>query len=238
MTQPDITDSESRYQRQLILPEIGEHGQQLLAQARVLVVGVGGLGSPISIYLAGAGVGTLGLIDADVVSVTNLQRQVLYAESQTGQKKALCAKERLLSLNSTITVNAYPYMLSKDNARDIISQYDIVVDGTDNFATRFLLSDTCEELLRPYVYGAINGLNGQVAVLCKGHATYRTLFPDEAETLSMPHPGRAVVGVTPAIMGSVEANQVLQLICGYGTPLIDRLWTIDLRTMQSFILDL
>lgn len=227
-----------RYSRQLMLSEIGEVGQQKLSEARVLIVGVGGLGSPIATYLAGAGVGTIGMIDADVVSISNLQRQVLYSESQVGQPKALCAKDRLLALNSTITVNAYPYMLTGENAETIISEYDIVVDGTDNFDVRFIISDTCSALHKPYVYGAICGLEGQVAVLCKGKATYRSLFPDEEATKTMSHPGKQVVGVTPAVVGSVEASQVLQLICGYGEPLIDSLWSINLRDMQSFTIQL
>lgn len=225
-----------RYARQLILEEIGPEGQKKLAEARVLIVGVGGLGSPIATYLAGAGVGTLGLIDADVVSISNLQRQVLYEESQVGEPKVLCAKKRLLALNSTIKVNTYHCWLTKENASDIISDYDIIVDGTDNFAVRFIISDECELQHKPYVYGAICGLEGQVSVLCKGTTTYRTLFP-EADLPDMPHPGKQVVGVTPAVVGSVEASQVLQLICGYGEPLIDRLWTIDLRNLQTFTLD-
>lgn len=227
-----------RYTRQIMLPEIGEEGQQKLKEAKVLIVGVGGLGSPIALYLAGAGVGTLGLIDDDEVSISNLQRQVLYEESQVGCSKALCAAERLKALNSEITINAYPMRLTAENAESIIADYDIIVDGTDNFQVRYIISDTCSNLSKPYVYGAICGLDGQVSVLCKGNATYRTLFPDEEETLSMSHPGKEVVGVTPAIVGSVEASQVLQLICNYGEPLIDKLWTIDLRSLNTFIINL
>lgn len=233
-----MTGTDSRYQRQVMLPEIGEEGQSRLSRAKVLIVGVGGLGSPIALYLAGAGVGTIGVVDSDVVSVSNLQRQVLYSESQVGQSKAICARERLMALNSDITVYAYDEKLTATNARELISQYDIVVDGTDNFEVRYIISDTCAELGRTFVYGAICGFEGQVAVLCKGNATYRTLFPDESEVLSMPHPGKQVIGVTPAVVGSVEANQVLQLICRFGEPLVDRLWTIDLRTMQSFTIEL
>lgn len=233
-----MTGTDSRYQRQVMLPEIGEEGQSRLSRAKVLIVGVGGLGSPIALYLAGAGVGTIGVVDSDVVSVSNLQRQVLYSESQVGQSKAICARERLIALNSDITVYAYDEKLTAANARELISQYDIVVDGTDNFEVRYIISDTCAELGRTFVYGAICGFEGQVAVLCKGNATYRTLFPDESEVLSMPHPGKQVIGVTPAVVGSVEANQVLQLICRFGEPLVDRLWTIDLRTMQSFTIEL
>lgn len=226
-----------RYARQLILDEIGIEGQKKLSEARVLIVGVGGLGSPIATYLAGAGVGTIGLIDADVVSVSNLQRQVLYEESQVGQPKVTCAKQRLLSLNSTIRINTYECWMTKDNAHDIITDYDIVVDGTDNFDVRFIISDECERQKKPYVYGAICGLEGQVSILCCGRTTYRTLFPDET-FVGTTHPGKQVVGVTPAVVGSIEASQVLELICGYGQPLIDRLWTIDLRTLQTFIIDL
>lgn len=227
-----------RYARQIMLPEVGVEGQKRLSEARVLIVGVGGLGSPIALYLAGAGVGTIGLVDDDVVSVSNLQRQVLYTEAEVGRSKALCARDRLLALNSQITVNAYAERLTSENASRLISEYDIVVDGSDNFDVRFVISDTCAALGKTYVYGAICGLEGQVSVLCKGKATYRTLFPDQEETLSMPHPGKQVVGVTPAIVGSVEASQVIQLICGYGEPLVDRLWTVDLRDLQTFIIQL
>lgn len=230
----------NRYERQTALPEIGEAGQKKLKQARVLIVGVGGLGSPIALYLTGAGVGTLGLMDDDVVSLTNLQRQVLYAESEIGEPKALCAARRLQALNSETRIITYPHKLTKENAEEIISRYDIVVDGCDNFATRYLMSDTCERLHKPYVYGAIQGLDGQVSVFCHGTSprTYRTLMLDEEETLRMPPPSKAVVGVTPAIVGSVEASEVLKLIVGYGEPLSGKLWTIDLRTLQSYIIDL
>ncbi len=229
---------ETRYERQLLLPEIGEEGQAKLAAARVLLVGCGGLGSPIATYLVAAGVGTLGIVDDDVLSLSNLNRQVLYDTSQLGQAKALCAKTRLKSLNPEVNIVAHHCRLEAENAREVVSQYDIIVDGTDNFSTRFLLSDVCSEQRKPFVHGSIRGLQGQVSVLCVGKTTYRTLFPDEGATLSMPHPGKEVVGVTPAVVGSVEASQVLQLICGYGDPLVDCLWTIDLRTMQSYIIEI
>ncbi|MGN0201469.1 MAG: HesA/MoeB/ThiF family protein [Candidatus Cryptobacteroides sp.] len=229
--------TESRYERQLMLPEIGPGGQEKLSRAKVLVVGAGGLGSPISIYLTGAGIGTLGLMDDDKVSLDNLHRQILYSESQIGLSKALCAEERLKGLNSEVEVRAFPERLDESNAAARISDYDIVVDATDNAAVRYLISDTCEALGKPYVYGAICGLEGQVAVLCKGHATYRTLYP-QVEGAPAPAIKRMVTGVTPAIVGSVEAAQVIQLVCGYGEALVDRLWTIDLRTMQTAIFDI
>ena len=156
----------SRYDRQISLPEIGEAGQEKLRNAKVLIVGVGGLGSPIALYLAGAGVGTLGLVDDDKVSISNLQRQVLYAEADVDQSKPLCGARRVQGLNSDVKVEVYPFRLDKRNASELIRNYDIVVDGCDNFATRYLLSDTCSALGKPYVYGAIQGFTGQVSVFC------------------------------------------------------------------------
>ncbi|AVM51848.1 adenylyltransferase/sulfurtransferase [Bacteroides zoogleoformans] len=229
-----------RYDRQISLPELGESGQQKLSNAKVLIVGVGGLGSPIALYLAGAGVGVLGLVDDDVVSISNLQRQVLYSESEVGQPKVVCAARRLQALNSSVEVRPFSFRLDKENAAALIDDYDLVVDGCDNFATRYLLNDTCIALGKPYVYGAIQGFEGQVSVFGCGECckTYRDLYPDEEEALLMSTFDKSVVGVTPAIVGSVEANEALKLICGYGEPLIGRLWTIDLRTMQSYILSL
>lgn len=240
MKQEQEIPGTARYERQTALPEIGQEGQEKLRKARVLIVGTGGLGSPVSLYLAGAGVGTLGLVDDDVVSLNNLHRQVLYTEEEIGTPKALCAARRLQELNSEITLQPHPQRLTPENATELVSSYDIVVDACDNFATRYLLCDVCTALGKPYVYGAVRGFEGQVSVF--GHEscprTYRDLYPDEAEMLSMPHPGKAIVGVTPAIVGSVQANEVLKLICGYGELLAGRLWTIDLRTLQSFIITL
>lgn len=235
-TEIEIMDP-NRYERQMNLPEIGLEGQKKLSLAKVLIVGAGGLGSPISTYLTGAGVGTIGLMDDDVVSLNNLHRQVLYSEALIGQPKVLRAAERLRALNSEVEIRPYQEKLTESNATGIVREYDIVVDATDNRAARYLLSDTCQALGKPYVYGAICGLEGQVAVLCKGHATYRTLYP-QVEGAPVPVPPKMVSGVTPAITGSVEAAQVIQLICGYGEPLVDKLWTIDLRTMQTAIIDL
>ncbi len=229
-----------RYNRQIILPEIGDEGQAKLKAAKVLIVGVGGLGSPIALYLAGAGVGTIGLVDNDEVSINNLQRQVLYSEKELEETKSVRAAMRLTSLNSEITVNPYPERLSKDNAGKLIRDYDIVVDGCDNFATRYLINDTCVAQGKPYVYGAICGLEGQVSVFNYGNApkTYRDLYPNEEEMLRMPPPPKGVLGVTPAITGSVEATEVLKIICGFGEVLAGKLWTIDLRTWQSNIFSL
>lgn len=224
-----------RYDRQTMLPEIGEAGQKLLKEAKVLIVGVGGLGSPIALYLAGAGVGCIGLVDDDVVSISNLQRQVLYSEKELGKRKAMCAAERLIALNSEITVRPYPARLTKENADDIISEYDMVVDGCDNFATRYLINDCCVRLGIPYIYGAICGFEGQVSVFNYGtdKKSYRDLYPDEAEMQRMPPPYKGVMGITPAVIGSIEATEVLKVIGGFGDVLAGKLWTIDLRTLQT-----
>lgn len=228
-----------RYGRQTSLPEIGPAGQERLRKARALIVGVGGLGSPIALYLAAAGVGTLGLVDDDSVSVSNLQRQVLYAEAEVGLPKVYCAARRLQALNSGLRVETHPYRLTEANAGEVIARYDLVVDGCDNYATRYLMSDTCLRLGKPYVYGAIRGLEGQAAVLCTSAQgkTYRHLYPEEGEMREL-HTDKSAVGVTAGIVGMVQAGEALKLICGYGEVLRDRLWTIDLRTLQSYILTL
>ena len=225
-----------RYDRQIRLPQWGMEGQEKLRRARVLVVGVGGLGSPVALYLAGAGVGTLGLVDADSVSLSNLQRQVLYTEAEIGEPKVACAARRLQALNSEVKIEPHNCRLTADNAADIVRHYDVVVDACDNFATRFLLDDTCAALHKPYVYGAIGGYEGQVSVFHYGEQPhrYRELYPDE----HIPQPDNAVVGVTPAIVGSVQANETLKLLVGYGEPLVGKLWTIDLRTLQSYLLSI
>jgi len=231
-----------RYSRQTMLEELGEEGQQKLSSTKVLLVGVGGLGSPIATYLTAAGIGTLGIADADLVSLSNLQRQTLYKESEVGLPKTSCAASRLHELNSEVKIIPYEGFITKDNATDILKGYDIIVDGCDNFATRFILNDTCLDLGKPYVYGSIQGLNGQVSVFCtpdkNGHIhSYRDLY-DENELTSMTPPSKAVLGVTPAIVGSVEATQALELAGGFGEPLIGKLWSIDLRSMNSFLIDL
>ena len=224
-----------RYNRQIILSEIGEEGQKRLKEARVLIIGVGGLGSPIALYLAGAGVGHIGLVDDDVVSESNLQRQVLYTEGEVGLPKAIQAQKRLQALNGTLQIDAYPTRLTSDNAASIMADYDIIVDGCDNFATRYLINDVCVRLNKIYVYGAIRAFDGQVSVFnYRGGKTYRDLFPDEAGMLSMPHPPKGVLGVTPGLVGCVEAGEVLKIICGYGEVLSGKLWHIDLKTMETY----
>lgn len=223
-----------RYDRQIQLPELGQEGQEKIRQSKVLIVGLGGLGSPIALYLTGAGVGTIGLIDDDSVSLDNLHRQILYTETEIGQAKAEVAARNLASHNSEVNIQSYPFRLTTENAAKIIAEYDIIVDGCDNFRTRYLIDDTCRVLHKPYVYGAIGSLEGMVSVFhYQGDTSYRTLYPNEQEMYTMPPPSKAVVGVTPAIVGAVQANETLKIICGYGDVLCGKLWTIDLRTMQT-----
>lgn len=231
-----------KYYRQNLLPEIGIDGQRKLASARILIVGAGGLGSPVALYLCGAGVGTLALVDDDCVTLHNLHRQVLYTQEDVGKPKVSVAARRLRALNSDVSIEEYPCRLTSDNAFSIISRYDIVVDGCDNFSTRYLLNDVCSQLQKPYVYGAIRGFTGQVSIFCCGenYHSYCELFPktslSEQESKEIaPIP---VVGTTAAVVGSVEAHEVLKLICGYGSPLIGKLWTIDLLSMNSYVIDL
>lgn len=231
-----LTEKETaRYNRQILLDEIGEDGQLRLKQARVLIVGVGGLGSPIALYLTSAGVGTLGLIDDDTVSESNLQRQVLYSEPEIGLSKAEQAGKRLQALNSQVHIETYSERLTADNAEAIIGRYDLVVDGCDNFATRYLINDTCVRMGKVYIYGAIRAFDGQVSVFnYQGGPDYRWLFPDEEEMYAMPHPPKGVLGVTPGLIGCAEANEALKIIVGYGEVLSGKLWQIDLKTMETF----
>lgn len=245
----------NRYDRQKLLSGFGDKGQEALERASVLIIGAGGLGSPTSLYLAGAGIGRIGIVDGDTVNPTNLHRQILYDESKCGMNKAECAAERLRSLNSGITVTPYPFMLDRDNAMELISGYDIVIDGCDNFPTRYLVSDICERLGKTYVYGAVSDTSGFVSVLClkdpaKGRMwTYRDLFPEvladgelsteelsTGELAAEPSAGeqpaaskasKAVLGPVPGITGCCQAAEAIKLICGIGTPLCGRLWIYD-----------
>ena len=232
-----MTEQElSRYSRQTGLDVIGTAGQEALRRTSVLIVGVGGLGSPIALYLAGAGIGRLGLVDDDVVSASNLHRQVLYGDDQVGQSKAFCAARRLSALNPHVTVEPHALRLTPENAEVIISRYDIVVDGCDNYATRYLIDDVCGRLGRPYVYGAVSGFEGQVSVFHAGPQprAYRDLYPDMP-----PAPAsRAIVGMTPGVVGSVMAHEVVKLVCGYASSLAGSLWCIDLRSLESYRISL
>lgn len=223
-----------RYSRQIGLPQIGAEGQKRLRQARVLLVGVGGLGSPVALYLTGAGVGCLGLADDDVVSIGNLHRQVLYTENDVGKSKVSCAAKHLQVLNREVKIEPYPCRLTSENAAEIIGRYDFVIDGCDNYATRYAIDDVTATLQKPYLYGAINGFEGQVAILNAKEkpCRYRDLWPE----ISPDPEDHNLVGMLPAVVGGVMAHEALKLICGYGDPLIGRLWTFDLISLQTNIL--
>lgn len=223
---PELTSQElSRYSRHLILPQIGEIGQKKLKAAKVLIVGAGGLGSPVSLYLAAAGVGTLGLVDADVVDDSNLQRQILYGVSDLGKSKAEQAKKRLLDLNPHIQVNTYLEFLSAQNAIAIIQNYDLVIDGTDNFPTRYLVNDACVLLKKPNCYGSILRFDGQASVFhYDGGPCYRCLFPEPPPPSSVPSCAEGgVLGVLPSVIGSIQANEAIKIITGIGKTLSGRL---------------
>ena len=230
-----LSAAETRYySRHLLLPEIGAAGQLRLKAARVLVVGCGGLGCPVLQYLAAAGVGTLGLLDADVVDETNLHRQILFGPADVGQPKALVAAARLGALNPFVALVPHPVYLSAANALALLAEYDVVVDCTDNFATRYLVNDACVLLAKPLVFGAIFKFDGQVTVFNhQGGPTYRCLFP------APPAPGEApscaeigVLGVLPGLVGTLQATETLKVITGLGELLSGRLLVIDALGMR------
>jgi len=214
-----------RYARHLVLREIGGPGQQRLKAARVLVVGAGGLGSPAALYLAAAGVGTIGLVDADTVSLSNLQRQVVFSTRDTGRSKVEAAAERLTALNPHVTFETHPVWLDPANARAVISRYDLVLDGTDDFATRFSVSDACLAEGKTLVSGALGRWTGQVGVFA-GQPCYRCLVPEtppDAETCALV----GVVGALAGVIGSMMALEAVKLITGAGQPLTGRLLIYD-----------
>lgn len=228
--------SNKRYSRQTALPEIGNEGQQKLAIARVLCVGAGGLGCPALLYLAGAGIGTIGIIDFDKVDISNLQRQVLFTTEDQGKPKAAAAKERLAALNPEIEIKAYDAELTADNALSLFSSYDIIIDGTDNFATKFLINDAAVKLGKPVIYGAIQGFDGQVSVFgIKDGPCYRCLHPKEPESQIMNCAEAGVIGAVAGTIGTIQAMEAIKLIVGHKdfAPLTGKLWLCDMRTMDS-----
>ena len=225
----------SRYHRQIILPEIGLSGQEKLSTSKVLVIGAGGLGCPVLQYLTAAGVGTIGIVDFDVVDTSNLHRQILYGTSSLRKNKALAAKERLTDLNPEIIITAYTEKLTTKNAISLFLEYDIVVDGTDNFSTRYLINDACVITKKPLVYGAIFKFEGQISVFnYQNGPSYRCLFPEPPKAGSVPSCAEiGVLGVLPGIIGSMQANEVLKIILGLDTILSGKLVTYDCLTTHS-----
>ena len=223
-----------RYARHIILPEVGEKGQQELLKAKVLLVGAGGLGCPAALYLAAAGVGTLGLVDADIVDKSNLQRQILFGESDVGRPKVEAAKERLRDLNPSVTVNAHYELLTSANIMDIIADYDIIVNGCDNFPTRYLINDASVLSGKPVVDGSIFRFEGQVTVYePKAGPSYRCLYPEPPPPGEVPSCAEGgVLGVLPGIVGVMQATEVVKLIIGKGNPLIGRMMVYDALDMK------
>jgi adenylyltransferase/sulfurtransferase len=229
-----LSDSErERYQRHLALAEIGPAGQEKLKAARVLVVGAGGLGSPAALYLAAAGCGTLGLLDGDRVELSNLQRQVLFDSADLARPKAGAGRERLAALNPEVRVVAHALQLHADNARELFGQYDLVIDGTDRLATRYLINDACVILRKPLVSAAIHRFEGHVMTYVPGKGPcYRCVFPQSADGLVANCAEAGVLGVLPGVLGTLQATEAIKLITGVGTPLTGRLLTYDALDMR------
>ena len=232
---PQLSQEEIlRYSRHLIIPDVGVEGQRRLKAARILMVGAGGLGSPIGLYLAAAGVGTLGLVEFDTVDVTNLQRQVIHGTKDVGRSKVASARERIEDLNPHVEVIAHEAMLTSENALEIIRQYDMVVDGTDNFATRYLVNDACVLLGKPNVYGSIFRFEGQSTIFCTDDGPcYRCLYPEPPPPGLVPSCAEGgVLGVLPGLLGLIQATEAVKWIIGAGESLVGRLLLVDALGMH------
>jgi sulfur-carrier protein adenylyltransferase/sulfurtransferase len=227
-------DEVRRYSRHLIIPDVGMTGQKRLKNARVLCVGAGGLGSPALLYLAAAGVGTLGIIDFDVVDESNLQRQIIHGQSDVGRPKAQSARDSVLEINPHVNVVLYEERLDSDNAMRIFEPYDLIVDGTDNFATRYLVNDACVLLGKPYVWGSIYRFDGQASVFWAEHGPcYRCLYPEPPPPGMVPSCAEGgVLGVLCASIGSIQVNEAIKLITGIGESLVGRLMIYDALEMS------
>lgn len=227
-------DQVERYSRHIILPEVGVEGQEKLLSSRVLIAGMGGLGSPAALYLAAAGIGTFGLVDFDVVELSNLQRQVIHTTEDLGKPKVESAEETIKAINPDATVHLYRQRISSETIADIITDYDLVLDGTDNFPTRFLLNDACQLTGKILVYGAVLRFDGQVSVFAPNQGPcYRCFIPE------MPPPGAVpscqeggILGVLPGVIGMLQATEAIKLLIGIGEPLIGRLLLFDALSME------
>lgn len=227
-----------RYSRQTMLAEIGEEGQRRLLASSVLIVGLGGLGAAVATYLTGAGVGRIGLCDPDRVSLSNLQRQVLYTEQQIGMPKVEEAARRLGAQSSSTIFDLHPDGLTEENGKTLAAGYDLLVDCTDNFPTRYLIDDICHRLGKPWVYGSIGEFRGQVAVMNHLNGRrYADLYPDRDALCALPRKTAGVIGVVPGVIGAIEASEALKLIAGFGDPLDGRLFSIDLLTLSTSIIE-
>jgi len=232
---PELSHKEiHRYSRHLLIPDVGLEGQQKLKAASVLIIGTGGLGSPVALYLAAAGVGRIGLVDYDLVNFSNLQRQIIHGESRLGDLKVESARDRLLDLNSEIQVDIYNEFITTENAFEIAEPYDLIIDGTDNFPTRYLVNDLCVLTGKPNVYGSIFRFDGQASVFfAEQGPCYRCLFPEPPPPGMVPSCAEGgVLGVLPGTIGSIQATEALKVILGIGEPLIGRLLLYDALDMS------
>ena len=225
------SEQRRRYNRHLILEGFGVEAQERLLQSRVLLVGAGGLGSPVALYLAAAGVGTIGIADGDVVSVTNLQRQVLHSTPDVGRPKVDVARERIMALNPDVKVETYPCFLSEDNAAELISNYDFVIDATDNFDTKYLINDVCVSLGKAFTMGGISEYRGQLMTCVPGSKNYRSLFP-EPPVSAKPCSEVGVLGSIAGMLGTVQATECIKYLAGVGQLLTNSMLTFDALTMQ------
>ncbi len=231
----DLTrDEVQRYSRHLIMPEVGVEGQRKLKAARVLCVGAGGLGAPASMYLAAAGVGTLGIVDFDVVDASNLHRQIIYGTPDVGKRKLEAARERIREMNAGVHVVTHELALTSKNALDVLKDYDVVLDGTDNFQTRYLVNDACVLLGKPNAYGSIFRFDGQASVFAvKGGPCYRCLYPEPPPPGLVPSCAEGgVLGVLPGVIGIIQATEAIKLVLGVGQPLVGRLLLYDALQMR------
>lgn len=230
-----------RYARHIVLPEVGGAGQQKLKRARVLLIGAGGIGSPAALYLAAAGVGTLGLVDDDTVALSNLQRQILFSSADVGRSKLDSAAERIADLNEGVAVEKHPLRIDAENGRRIVETYDLVLDGSDNFATRYAMADLCAAAGKPLVSAAVQRLSGQLTTLTPFSSrpdgtpcpTYRDLYPAPPPAGLVPSCAQAgILGVVTGILGTLGAAEAIKLVCGIGEPLIGRLLLVDVASMR------
>jgi molybdopterin-synthase adenylyltransferase len=235
------SDDLTRFARHIVLRHIGGPGQQRLRKARVLVIGAGGLGSPLLMYLAAAGVGTLGIVDDDTVSLSNLQRQVIHATPDIDRPKVESARDAILRIDPAITVEMHPMRLTAENARDLVARYDVIADGSDNFDTRYALADACANAKKPLVTAAVNEFHGSLTTLRpfdlgpdgKKNAGYRDLFPDKPPPGAIPTCSEAgVLGALVGVLGSLQAVEVIRQITPFGTPLIGKLLMVDALDMR------
>ena len=231
---PLTNEQIQRYSRHLIMPEVGVEGQEKLLNAKILLIGAGGLGSPLGLYLSAAGAGTLGLVDFDLVDFSNLQRQVIHGTENVGQPKVESARARILSINPEVKVNFYSPRLTRENTLDILRDYDVVIDGTDNFPTRYLVNDACVFLKKPLVYGSIFRFDGQATVFKTPEGPcYRCLYPEPPPPGMVPSCAEGgVLGILPGIIGVMQATEAIKLILGKGEPLIGRLVLFNAMEMR------